>query len=75
MAESFMKTLKLEEVDGTDYRDLADARDRIGSFIEQVYNRQRLHSALAYQSPDEYEHSLRRAAAQLHVVAEQPSCL
>jgi transposase InsO family protein len=64
MAESFMKTLKQEEVDGTDYRDLADARHRIGAFIEQVYNRQRLHSALAYRSPDEYEESLRRAAAQ-----------
>jgi len=75
MAESFMKTLKLEEVDGTEYRDLADATDRIGSFIEQVYNRQRLHSALAYQSPAEYEHSLRRAAAQQPVAAEQPSCL
>jgi len=75
MAESFMKTLKLEEVDGTDYRDLADARDRIGSFIEQVYNRQRLHSALAYQSPDEYEHSHWRAAAQQPANAEQPCCL
>jgi transposase InsO family protein len=64
IAESFMKTLKLEEVNGTDYRDLADARDRIGQFIEQVYNPQRLHSALAYQAPDAYEESMRRAAAQ-----------
>lgn len=64
MAESFMKTLKQEEVDGTGYRDLADARERIGTFIEQVYNRQRLHSALAYRSPDEYEETMRRAAAQ-----------
>jgi putative transposase len=54
-AESFMKTLKCEEVDGSAYRDLADARARIGSFIEEVYNRQRLHSALDYLSPDEYE--------------------
>ena len=45
-AESFMKTLKQEEVDGSAYRDAADARTRIGSFIEEVYNRQRLHSAL-----------------------------
>lgn len=37
-----------EEVDGSDYRDLADARIRIGEFIEGVYNRQRLHSALDY---------------------------
>ena len=63
-AESFMKTLKQEEVDGTAYRDVADARARIGSFIETVYNRQRLHSALDYLSPEEYERNaprLRRA--------------
>jgi len=63
-AESFMKTLKQEEVDGTAYRDVADARTRIGSFIETVYNRQRLHSALDYLSPEEYERNaprLRRA--------------
>jgi transposase InsO family protein len=63
-AESFMKTLKQEEVDGTAYRDVAEARARIGSFIETVYNRQRLHSALDYLSPEEYEATtprLRRA--------------
>jgi putative transposase len=57
-AESFMKTLKHEEVDGSAYRDAADARAKIGTFIEQVYNRQRLHSALAYQPPVEYEEHL-----------------
>jgi len=55
MAESFMKTLKHEEVDGTAYRDLAIARSGIGDFIETVYNRQRLHSALDYLSPIEFE--------------------
>jgi transposase InsO family protein len=55
MAESFMKTLKAEEVDATSYRDLADASARIGRFIETVYNRQRLHSALDYLSPEEFE--------------------
>src|SRR6185312_8127627 len=63
-AESFMKTLKKEEVNGTAYRDLAEARTRIGSFIDTVYNRQRLHSALDYLSPEEYEQQtprLRRA--------------
>ncbi len=55
MAESFMKTLKAEEVDGAAYRDLADAKARIGQFIEAVYNRQRLHSALRYRSPEEFE--------------------
>ena len=50
-----MKTLKQEEVDATAYRDVADARTRIGSFIETVYNRQRLHSALDYLSPMMFE--------------------
>ncbi len=54
-AESFMKTLKVEEVDGSAYRDLSHARARIGDFIEQVYNRTRLHSALDYLSPVEFE--------------------
>ena len=57
-AESFMKTLKQEEVDGRSYRDAHQAKEMIGSFIEQVYNRQRLHSALAYQSPTEFEANL-----------------
>jgi transposase InsO family protein len=54
-AESFMKTLKQEEVYVTAYRDVADARASIGSFIEQVYNRERLHSALAYRPPAAFE--------------------
>ena len=70
-----MKTLKHEEVNGSDYRDLADASDRIGSFIEQVYNRQRLHSALAYRPPDEYEQTLQWAAAQQPIAQEQLSFL
>ncbi len=55
MAESFMKTLKTEEVEGLAYRDLDHARNDIGGFIETVYNRHRLHSALAYRSPEEFE--------------------
>jgi putative transposase len=62
-AESFMKTLKHEEVDGRNYRDLNQARAAIGAFIEDVYNRQRLHSALAYRPPTEFEANLQQLAA------------
>jgi putative transposase len=57
-AESFMRTLKREQVDGSTYRDIAEARVAIGTFIEDVYNIARLHSALGYRSPAEYEASL-----------------
>jgi putative transposase len=55
MAESFMRTLKREEVDGRTYRDLEEARSLIGTFLEEIYNRHRLHSALAYLAPEAYE--------------------
>lgn len=54
-AERFMRTLKEEEVEGSAYRDADDARRRIGTFIETIYNQQRLHSALDYLTPQEYE--------------------
>ena len=54
-AESFMATLKREQIDGRPYRDLAQARSEIGGFIDAVYNRKRLHSALGYRSPEQFE--------------------
>jgi len=53
--ESFIKTLKREEINGNTYQDLADLRAHIAEFIEQYYNRQRLHSALHYLSPENFE--------------------
>ena len=57
-AESFIKTLKYEEVYRTEYLDFADARRRIGKFIESIYNQKRLHSALGYLPPAEFEQQL-----------------
>ncbi len=58
ICESFMKTLKYEEVYRQEYRDLAEARAAIERFIELVYNGKRLHSALSYVPPEEFEQSL-----------------
>jgi putative transposase len=58
-AESFMKTLKAEEVNGKTYATLQDARRDIGRFIDTVYNSRRLHSALGYKPPAEFEAELR----------------
>lgn len=74
MAESFMKTLKHEEVDASAYRDLAHARAAIGEFIGTVYNHQRLHSALAYQSPMEFEANRPWAAAQQPKASTETYC-
>jgi putative transposase len=57
-AESFMKTLKAEEVNGKAYATPEQARRDIGAFIEDVYNTQRLHSALGYKPPVEFEAGL-----------------
>ena len=57
-AESFMKTLKYEEVYRSDYRDQRDVRSGVGHFLEKMYNQKRLHSALGYLPPAEFERSL-----------------
>lgn len=54
-AERFMRTLKTEQVDGTLYRDRHDAERSIGQFIDRIYNVQRLHTALDYRSPAQFE--------------------
>jgi putative transposase len=56
--ESFMKTLKREEIYANDYQGLEHLRKNVELFIEQYYNRCRLHSALGYQSPAEFEQGL-----------------
>jgi transposase InsO family protein len=62
--ESFMKTLKYEEVHRQEYRDLADARASIEDFLERVYNQRRLHSALGYCAPAKFEQRLLAKGAQ-----------
>jgi putative transposase len=59
--ESWMKTLKSEEVHREEYRDLAEARRSIARFIDQVYNQKRLHSALGYRPPVEFEQAMAAA--------------
>ena len=61
--ESFMKTLKREEIYANDYRDLEHLFANIEAFIERYYNRLRLHSALGYRSPEEFE---REASSAIH---------
>jgi transposase InsO family protein len=54
-AESFFRTLKMEEVYLKDYQDFEEAEENIGEFIEEVYNQKRLHSSLGYLPPVEFE--------------------
>jgi len=58
-AESFIKTLKYEEVYRSEYHHLEEAKASIGEFLEKIYNQERLHSALGYRPPLEFERSLR----------------
>lgn len=58
--ESFMKTLKYEEVYRNEYRDFNEAHASIGEFLERVYNQKRLHSALGYLPPVDFENGATR---------------
>jgi putative transposase len=62
-AESFMKTLKAEEVDGKSYANLEEVRRPITTFIDDIYNADRLHSALGYKSPVDFEEDFRKTEA------------
>ena len=63
LAESFIKTLKYEEVYRTEYRNLEETKSSIKEFLEKTYNWRRLHSALGYRPPVEFERGLRCAQA------------
>jgi hypothetical protein len=61
--ESFMKTLKCEEIHANEYRGIEDLRKNVSTFVDVYYNTQRLHSALGYNTPEQFEATLNPAAA------------
>ena len=60
--ESFIKTLKREEIYANEYENLEHLRDHIEEFIERYYNQKRLHSALGYRPPEEFEQAIKMKA-------------
>lgn len=65
--ERFMQTLKREEIYANAYRDLEHLRENLQEFIERYYNKKRLHSALGYRSPEEFERGMRKSNPALKV--------
>ena len=65
-AERLIRTLKEEEIDLSDYEDFADALQRIGQFIEDVYMTKRIHSSLGYLTPQEFEDHHREQQRLVH---------
>jgi transposase InsO family protein len=72
ISESFLQTLKQEEIDARPYRTMEELEAHLAEFIEQIYNRVRLHSALGYLSPQEFE---ARRGSQPTVPTWLPACL
>jgi putative transposase len=61
--ESFLKTLKREEIHANDYQDLGHLYTNVEAFIQQYYNRRRLHSALGYRTPEDFEKEIEQLSA------------
>jgi len=67
--ENFLKTLKREEIHAGAYRDFEDLRERMEEFIERYYNVCRLHSALGYRSPEDFEKESQRESQRTSAAA------
>jgi putative transposase len=73
-AERFMRTIKEEEVDLSEYRNFTDALRQIGNFIQDVYITKRIHSSLGYLTPAEFESAWWRSQTQpVELVPYEPS--
>jgi putative transposase len=70
--ESFMRTLKSEEIECRAYSTMEELEQNIENFIEGFYNRERLHSALNYRSPEEFENDAAQQALSLPVALSFP---
>lgn len=73
-AESFMKTLKHNEVSLWEYETMADVVERIPYFIEEVYNRKRLHSSIGYMPPEEYERLMMEKSTNMACNSSADAC-
>ena len=73
--ESFMKTLKQEEINARSYTTLEELKEHVEGFMEQIYNRQRLHSALGYRTPEQFEAEQSRVTQPTAGPSWQPAAL